>query len=201
MAIDPLSDEKRFESLPVREAQNWEKAAEASTYLFGTIAVAALGPFSFRKPRHFSYPFLAPAPEAPVEESPPQPVPRCSEGEQGIILDIFSTTATASWLELANERSRLEGLGETISRIHPLSLLLAMPREHMRQIFQSWNIPAQLRIIKDVKKSMEREKERANLDLYLPSFSEAICKEEKPIRDFIRRSDYEGLIKYLFLPQ
>lgn len=193
-----------------------EKLGKGALYLTALSALSIALPAAVKKKRTYVpisiTPSVSPEPP-PVEEPPspaslpdllgaippprrsPTPVPSCTEEEKTKITELFGTIATSNVFSLGLNAGRLQQLGNEIEAIHPFSLLLTMPQQTMQQIFQR-NSFVITNVMEGIQKGFEREKE--NLELYLPSFASQVNREESRISQLIGRSDWIGLVRYLF---
>lgn len=193
-----------------------EKLGKGALYLTALSALSIALPAAVKKKRTYVpisiTPSVSPEPP-PVEEPPspaslpdllgaippprrsPTPVPTCEDLEPKIT-ELFQTIANSNPVSLGWNRSHLEELGDEIAEVHPFSLLLAMPKEAIRKIFNSYNVVAKNKVLEGIEKGMQRD--QATLELYLPSFASQMNREEARISELIGHSDWRGLVRYLF---
>lgn len=186
--------------------QEWEKIGHTALISFSFIAVSAFIPALLKKKRIYSQSFpsiIAPTVEivepAPAGERPlPIPTPHCTPPEQRKVEEIFKTVAEGNMATLAWNAFRLNTLGKEIDHIHPFSLLLAVPKEHMRAIFNEGNIFKIKNVMDGIKKGMEREKVQNKLERYIPAFAVEMGKTAEAIRPLIQTNNWRGLVEHLY---
>jgi len=137
--------------------------------------------------------------EGAAEAPRPMETPRCTPAECEKIRELFTSIADGGAdLVLPWVAFRLHQLGNQIEHVHPFSLLLAMPKEKMRQILMSENPLKINSFIGGLSKGMAKEIGRNGIHHYLASFSAAMEKQEERIRQLIQAADWLGLVQYLF---
>lgn len=190
------------------ERQKWEKIGQISFYVCSFSAISAFVPAALKKNRVYvpiqhgnAYVQSAPI-EGPLEEArEPRaiPVPQCLPEEKRNIEELFGTLADGG-TNLASPfiGIKLYSLGNKIDHIHPLSLLINMPKETMRGIF---NTKSEFRIgqvIGGIQKGMERELAKKNVLRFLEKFAQGMEKEIEPLKRLIQSADWRGFVQYLF---
>lgn len=191
------------------EPQKWEKLGQIAFFASSFSAISAFLPAVAKKNRIYTFippgnNYLPPAPqpeggEANVVEQPRIiPTPRCTADERRSIEELFGTLADNN-INITNPfvGIRLYNLGNKIEAVHPLSLLIVMPKETMRGIFNT-NEYRIGEVIGGVRKGMVRELGRNNIHRYIPSFAEQMGKEVDPIRRLIQAASWRELVQYLF---
>lgn len=191
------------------EPKYWEAPAKGILWASSIIAGSVLVPALFKKKRVYNVvatgdailpapPIEAGAPE-PAEENLPEPL-RCPLLVKAKITRLFTTIADEDVVTNGPLLWRLGGEIEDQHRVHPLTLLMNMPREKIRQIFNSQNwfytilrIPT---IMNGIERGMQRERNR--LDPLLPAFAQEMHKEEGEIRRLIQAAEWRELVHYLF---
>lgn len=192
-----------------KDHQHWEAPAKALLWASSIIGGSILGPALFKKKRVYNVVASGDAfiPAAPIEAGAPEPVQenlpeelRCPMAVKAKITRLFTIIADEDVVTNGPLLWRLGGEIEDQHRVHPFTLLMNMPREKIRQIFNSQNwfytimrIPT---IMSGVERGMNRERNR--LDPLIPAFAREMHKEEEPIRRLIQAADWRGLVHYLF---
>jgi hypothetical protein len=184
------------------ESDDSDKYGKLAFALCVITGLAAAAPGVFKKKRQYQLaPQMAPEMTPPIaipeagDNSPP--FPRGTEEQRNHVIDIFSTVATKWSWDLINEQKRLEDIEEyQIKWIHPFFFLHSAPKEHVQTIFRGWNRFKQSNVLDGIRRGMERE--RQNLELYLPSFAAAMGKPAEQIRPLIQAADWQGLVNLLY---
>ena len=188
------------------EPQKWETLGNIGLFISAFVAIGAFVPAAMKKRVYTFTPTPTGGAPAPVEAAQVEaaaepgvtPAPRCTLEEQAKIVELFTTIADGSIASLAWSAYRLNQLGGEIHHVHPFALLQAMPREKIRQIFLSDSAFKKGRIINGINEGMQRERDRNNLNRYIPGFASSMQKEEARTRQLIQAADWLGLVQYLF---
>ncbi len=124
----------------------------------------------------------------------------CPEQVRAKIVDLFTTIADESVVTNAVKLWSLGAEIEDTHKVHPFTLLLNMPPEKIRKVFTSddWlyrtaRIPT---ITWGIEKGMRRYAD--SLGALLPAFADKMGKDPRIIRQWIERSAWEELVRYLF---
>lgn len=190
-----------------KHPKNWEPVGKTIFWGSFFLAVGAAAPAFFKKKR--VYTALAPtgengaaaAQDAVLEADPSVPAPlRCSQEAKARVVELFTTIADGNIVLNGLFLQRLGAQIEEEDRIHPFSFIMAMPRDKIRDIFNSSNFVYKLPRIPAILGGIERGmiRERNHLDPFISYFATQMSKEAEPIRQLIQAADWERLVHYLF---
>lgn len=127
-----------------------------------------------------------------------EPAPRCTPEEKKIVVEIFTTLATASWTQLLWNKKYLTDLGKKIEHIHTFSLFLALPKESIQSIFHDGWGETKARVIGDMVKGLEKAKRANKADCYAHSLATEMGKDPQRVIPLIQACRWKELVRYLF---
>lgn len=186
------------------ESQSWETVGRISLIACIGISASVFIPALVGKRKKWSFipavgiNALQPPDGGAADVDDPQLLPPpCTPDERKKIKEVFG----AVWQK--NVYNPLVGVplyfeGKKIEHVHPLSMFLVMSKKTMRGIFSTKEA---MRIdgVKDgVERGMTRERDRNNLNRYLPAFAAKMKKDAGQIKQLIQADEWEGLVRYLF---
>jgi hypothetical protein len=210
MILDIFNSEDPYEvsQTTEQEPQKWEKIGQVLNIACSVIAVSAFVPAALKKKRIYTpiqhgNSYIPPAPiEGALEEiKEPRvlPVPHCLPEEKRNIEKLFGTLADAK-TNLASPfvGYELYALGNKIEHIHPLTLLMNMPKETMQGIFNTKSEFRIEQVIGGIQKGMEKELARNKVFCFLDKFAEGMGKETESLKRLIQSADWKKFVQYLF---
>lgn len=193
-----------------RDPKNWEFIGEKILWTSSIFAAMAAVPAFFKKKRVYNVISTGCARNSPLavgeagevepnEVNLPQEL-RCPRQVKDKIIRLFTLIADEDVVTNGRLLWRLGGEIEDQHHVHPLTLLMNMPREKIRQIFNNGNffytivrIPT---IMNGVERGMNREGNR--LQALIPAFAAQMQKDEETIRRLIGERDWRALVHFLF---
>jgi hypothetical protein len=121
-----------------------------------------------------------------------------TEKDKKIISDIITTIAEKNILQLAFIKHSVERKGKKIERVHPMRF--------MGYILSSSELRSCLKTIKKssfkwdhfiagFSRRMKEEYAHDNVYIYVPGFCQQINGDEEAVKRFIKRKDWEGIVK------
>lgn len=176
------------------------------------IALSAYVPAAAKKKRIYSIgPVLGPSvpqaaqvieecvvEEAGVEEPRRERGYACSTTDRANIVRLFTEIADASTLDLVWKGFELRALGNRIEHVHPLALLVCVPKDKMRAILTSGNPMKTKPFMDNMTANLAREYIGGNLVPHIETFSQEFDKNEEEIRQLIQARDWANFVYYLF---
>jgi len=138
--------------------------------------------------------------EAPEAQPTPYDTLLITPSEKQKIGQLLSTMANNSVFKLLFEKKRLERLGHDVNNVHPIRFIgtvFSDPRlvYCMRRIKSSgfkWD-----GFIDGFSQRFRKEIREGNIDVYLPSFAEALNVSLQDVQAYVNYKDFEGLVIYL----
>jgi hypothetical protein len=166
-------------------------------------AVSSFVPAALKKQRIYTPPAALHEPpqqviiEEGVEVSKAAETPKCTNRETQDIRALFTLMAEGSLMN-PFVLWQLNQLGDRIRQVHPLSLLLNIPRDKMKEILLGGN-PIKINTFVDgIDKGCRQELQRNNLTRYLADFAKQIGKPEEAIKQLIQAGDSKAFVHFLF---
>ena len=133
-----------------------------------------------------------------IEEPSPLEGPkngyRCSEEERKIIVQLFSELADATW-DLPLKTFHFNTLGNKIRHVHPLALLLSVPRDKIQSILRSRITLKKSTFVKQIGEGLLRIKPNVTT---LQDFAAQMGKDLSTLTQLIQERAWERFVHYLF---